>query len=269
MKRGILILINALLIGTLACATITGVFGVDQAGANEDSGEGESLVIENAGLEEGEPQPTERTPQETPTTEVPSEMNLLKVNHFVDNANQEIWVVGLAQNVGTSMLTYVTAEAYLYDADGELIADESLRTELRTLRPGEVTPFWVVVYGPDKERLLGFDQLEVRFDYSVDNSVTNIYREFELVSAELGPSDLEVFKLEGEIRNIGDQEGRNPTVIAVFYDTEGSVIAVSKYNVYPTNVPPGETATFNIQVHFTASDQVDHYELFYESYPQE
>lgn len=160
-------------------------------------------------------------------------------SHHSYSEGSSLYVVGEAINGGSSPVYDVTIIATFRDSSGNLVGASEATTILPQTIPTQANPFKLQLANApanvsDYELTLRWNEISIAtFDRA---TITK-----EEILTENG------LKIVGELRNDHRNALRNLVVVATFYDASGAVLDVVRGQVNVASLPPGETATFNVQ----------------------
>lgn len=132
-------------------------------------------------------------------------------------------VLGEVRNDSESAVQNVRITASFYDAQGNLLAEQTQAPKIRVINPGGVAPF------------------EMRY---IDSATVSQVARYELAAtgqeAEAKPASLKILSVTSRLdvlglyfinvnaRNEGSETATNPIAIATLYDKDGKVVAVGE-----------------------------------------
>lgn len=132
-------------------------------------------------------------------------------------------VLGEVRNDSESAIQNVRITASFYDAQGNLLAEQTQAPKIRVINPGGVAPF------------------EMRY---IDSATVNQVARYELAAtgqeAEAKPVGLKILSVNSRLdvlgvyfinvntRNDGSETATNPILIATLYDEDGRVVAIGE-----------------------------------------
>jgi hypothetical protein len=199
------------------------------------------------------PTPTKtRTPTSTPKVVV------LSSNAFVPyEGSTFLFIVGEVRNNTSSNVIFVQISGTLRDADGNVVDSEYTYADIGILTPGMKSPFLMIFSDPPDWETY---ELVVTWDTTTDQPYP-----LQILNSTSYFDDYDAYHVVGEIKN---QYGEERTFIKAFvtlYDINGMVIGVEYTYTNPSDLLPGETASFDTDVYFWKGkpdrDQVASYAL--------
>ena len=181
------------------------------------------------------------------TTEAPYELDILGDRGYVSK-----WgtydVIGEVQNRGESNIESVKVYAAFYDQNGMVIAIDYTYTGtngLDTLSPGQKSPFKVYPsHSEVKGKVQGYS---LHADCKISDRA--IYREFQILSHNSRVGTLGDYIVEGEIKNIGDQDAKFVKIVAIFYGADNKVLAAGFTYADPRDLKVGEIGQFKLSTY--------------------
>ncbi len=200
------------------------------------------------------------------TTEAPYELNT-----FGDRGYVNKWgtynVIGEVQNAGERNIESVKLYATFYDENGRVIDIDYTytgATGLDMLAPGQKSSFKLYPGRSDvKGQVQGYS---LHADCKLTDRV--IYRGFQILSQNSRVGTLGDYIVEGEIKNVGDQDAKFVQIVATFYGTGKKVVAADSTFADPRDLKAGEIGQFKLSTYeYKASAEVEPVEI--ESYQLE
>jgi hypothetical protein len=138
-----------------------------------------------------------------------------------------------------------TINGKFYNSSGHLIYLGTSYALLNELRPGEKSPFKMLITDSSVPERLS------NYTLSIDPGSTfvpNRPAALEVEVVEQGTRDRpyggSLYQIIGKVTNAGNQSTTSVNVIATFYDETGKVIGVETTGVVPSVVPAGQAADF-------------------------
>lgn len=161
---------------------------------------------------------------------------------FIDE-NSIMHVYGQVKNLSSKAMRDVVVKASFYDAKGNLLNEFQRSSELRTINPGEISPFEILY---------------------IDTKTVNEVKNYSLTAVgtetQTKPGELKIasandrldltgfYYINGQIINQGEQTATNTNVIATLYDKDGRVIALGRAQTEPVNITSQSEAPFGLAV---------------------
>jgi hypothetical protein len=188
------------------------------------------------------------------TTKEPYRIKIMSDRSFVDE-NGTYKVVGEIQNTGNENLEQVKIYGTFYDESGRVIYLDYTYSDINglgTITPGQKSPFYLSSSG-----LAG----GVATGYSVytDCRTTNrsLYRGLEILSNDAGLDYFGKYQIEGQIRNVGDNNVKFVKIVATLYRADNTVYAADFTYADPSELGIGETGQFKISGFYYSGIDVD------------
>jgi len=152
-------------------------------------------------------------------------------------------VVGEAKNVGDGCAGFLKFVATWYSEDGEVVGTDYSYSILDEVRPGEKTPFYIVLA---EDNVIA---TKVRLQWEWNECYEPPPRDVRLLSIHARyDGDLECLSVFGEVRNEGNHTADFVKVILTLYDSEGEVVAVDFTYTTLDELRPGQTSPFETYV---------------------
>jgi hypothetical protein len=173
-------------------------------------------------------------------------------------------VVGEVNNTGDTTLQSISINATFYDSDGKYIAEVPGISKLDFLLPGRKAPFEIVLSNP-------LDSLKVH-NYTVEiaNYQTSLDRVQGLeILSHASDITLNVYRITGQVKNVGLDSTTFTRVIATFYNESDYVIATRQNASNPSGLGSGQIAPFDISLNSTLTQNISYYTLTAESFTYE
>ena len=184
-----------------------------------------------------------------------------KTSSYIDG-NDIMHVYGLVKNISNKATKNVVVKASFYDSNGKLINEFQRSADLRTINPGEISPF----------EILYIDTKTVNdvknYSLSAAGQETQIKTRALRIVSNSSKLDtiLGIYYLRGRVVNEGSEDTTNSMIIAPLYDKNGNVIVIGRAQTEPVNISSHSEAAFDLPV--TAAPQVfkvKKYSLFVDS----
>jgi preprotein translocase subunit SecG len=202
------------------------------------------------------------------------DIKILSYSHYIDNLGY-LEVVGEIQNTGSNTIHRALLTATAYGTDGTIQCVISGYAWLSYMGPQQKSPFRIELQTPDDYNNwyeAGVSRITVAVNEATEIS-SHLYSNFEVSVNDAGITasgpNTGCYFVRGTIRNVGSQTASKLAVAAVFYNSEGTVVAIGRTDyLSPTNVNPSSTVTFNvyafdtIQTNEPENRQITGYSLF-------
>ncbi len=158
-------------------------------------------------------------------------------------------VVGEVENVGDSNAKFVMLTATWYSAAGSVVATDFSFAFLDIIKPGETSPFQIILIDEDvqAERV----RLQWEWDETREQPGRNIrVRDINASYA----ADVDCLEVIGEVENLGALSAEFAMIILTCYDEEGEVVAVDFTFSTLDRIAPGATSPFKAYICERARD---------------
>jgi hypothetical protein len=181
----------------------------------------------------------------------PENVRVLSYSWYIDiSSGDYLVVVGEVQNVGPNIIDYVKVIGTFYASDGTPLAGNSVRSLTTQILPQQKAPFYMIV--PIYDSLTGsswdpqsIDYLTILVNYA-EPTESSQYLGLEISSHESSTDAYGYYMVTGVVKNTGTQSTNQASVVATFYNSTGSVVAVGTSYLTPSSIAPGSTASFTI-----------------------
>jgi hypothetical protein len=166
------------------------------------------------------------------------------------DGNNIMHVYGLVKNISNKAFKNVIVKASFYDSSSRLINDFKRSADLRTINPGEISPF----------EILYIDTKTVNdvknYTLSASGEETQIKTRALRIVSNSSKIDtiLGIYYIRGRILNEGSEGTTNSMILAPLYDKNGNVILVGRAQTEPVNISSHSQAAFDLPV--TAAPQI-------------
>ena len=181
----------------------------------------------------------------------PENIRVLSYSWYIDiSSGDYVVVVGEVQNVGPNIIDYVKVIGTFYASDGTPLAGDSVRSLTTQILPQQKAPFYMIVTIYDSNTGYSWDPQSIdHLNISVDRAEpteSSQYQGLEISSQESSTDEYGYYKVTGVVKNTGTQSTNQASVVAAFYNSTGSVVAVGTSYLTPSSIAPGSTASFTI-----------------------
>lgn len=202
------------------------------------------------------PTATQIMPTDTPLPL--ARLEILSQSTYKDSAGG-IWVVGEAQNTGTTTATDIEITLNLLGTDGKPAVVSYATTHLSEVPPGGKTPFRGLFASPPS----GAEQVNVVIrtvpvypDTKSDLAPGIVVQESKL-SPPAGSGGAIV---SGQVKNSGNETAFMVRILAVSRGADGKVTDVADGYVQATDIAPGTQAPYSVQ--FPQAKEAPSFEVF-------
>ena len=181
----------------------------------------------------------------------PENIRVLSYSWYIDiSSGDYVVVVGEVQNVGPNIIDYVKVIGTFYASDGTPLAGDSVRSLTTQILPQQKAPFYMIVTIYDSNTGYSWDPQSIdHLNISVDRAEpteSSQYQGLEISSHESSTDAYGYYMVTGVVKNTGTQSTNQASVVAAFYNSTGSVVAVGTSYLTPSSIAPGSTASFTI-----------------------
>lgn len=184
---------------------------------------------------------------------------ILDYTYYIDPEGM-LDVIGEVQNVGSSVLSSVTVAGAIYSAKtGGTDLDNSYDYAWVTnLLPNQKAPFYLEFYAPTTGSDQYWDAAVTYYPYlsiaAANTTSSYQYPDLTVTSSTgmLGTGAnanyTDVYYVNGVIKNTGDQTASGLAVVATFYNSTGSIVAVGNTEnvLEQTSLAPSQTVQFTV-----------------------
>jgi hypothetical protein len=198
----------------------------------------------------------------------PDNIQVLSYNWYINPASPDlVTVVGEVQNVGPNIIDNVGVVATFYASDGTPIAGDSARSLTTQILPQQKAPFYIIIPTYDSNTGMSWDLQSVDYLTVLVNRAepteSSQYQGLEISSHESSTDEYGNYMVTGVVKNTGTQSTSQATVVATFYNSTGSVVAVGISYLTPSSIAPGSTASFTIypNAYLAVAGEVSSYSL--------
>ena len=180
----------------------------------------------------------------------PENVQVLSYSWYNPQNNEYLAVVAEVQNIGPNIIDYVRATGTFYASDGTPIAGDTARTIRTQILPQQKAPIYMLVplYNSSTGDIWdpqSIANLTIVVDLA-NPTDSRQYQDLEISSHTLSTDANGYVEVTGFVRNTGTQSPSQVSVIATFYNSTGSAVALGYYDVPPSSITPGSTAQFTI-----------------------
>jgi hypothetical protein len=181
----------------------------------------------------------------------PENVRVLSYSWHIDPSSGDVlFVVGEVQNVGPNIIDYVKVIGTFYASDGTPLAGDSVRSLTTQILPQQKAPFYMVFPLYDSSTGSSWDpqsidNLTILVSYA-EPTESSQYPDLEISSHESSTDAYGYYMVTGVVKNTGTQSTNQASIVATFYNSTGSVVAVGSSYLTPSSIAPGSTASFTI-----------------------
>ena len=167
-------------------------------------------------------------------------LKVMQTNTIFDQSGL-VHLFGQIKNISNEPQKEVAIHVTFYDIHGKYIGNASGIASIRSINPGQVSPFEIIFLDKDKSKLFS--------DYvlNLTSKIGNQKPESILLSSSKSRADLfGYYYVSGRIFNNGDEAATNVLAIASFFDDKGKIIGLSSAIAEPSNMTSRGIASFTI-----------------------
>lgn len=165
-----------------------------------------------------------------------------RTSSFVDET-KFMHVYGEVKNISNKAMKNVIVKASFYDAYGKMINEFKRSSELRTINPGEISPFEILY--------IDTKSVDTVKNYTISATGQESERKVRALRIVSNNSRLDltgVYYIVGRVINEGSQDATNCMIIATLYDKDGRVITVGRAQTEPVNISSYSESAFDLPV---------------------
>ena len=167
----------------------------------------------------------------------------------INNSFGSVYVVGEVRNDLSDLVQFVQIVGTFYDSAGVLIDTDFTYTDLDYLRPGEKSPFNLIISDESVAQRIDSYTLSVNWDpVFVDPSAVAAATVLTIEQGEQRINDLGWYEIVGQVANGGSEATEFVKVVATFYDGTGQVIDTDYTYTDPSDLAAGQSAPFEIRL---------------------
>lgn len=163
-------------------------------------------------------------------------------NSFIDETNL-MHVYGELKNISNKAMKNVVIKALFYDSNGKLINEFQRSSELRTINPGEISPFEILYIDAKTVHAIK------NYTLSASGQETEIKARALRIISNSSKLDLTgVYYIKGRVVNEGVEAATNSMIIATLFDKDGKIAVVGRAQTEPVNISSHSEAAFDLPV---------------------
>ena len=184
----------------------------------------------------------------TPTPSPPPNGVLLLSHSEAGSDFGSLYIVGEVKNNLSSMVNYVQIVGTFYDAGGTIIDSDYTYTDLDYLRPGEKSPFRLII--SDEAVASRIENYTLSVNWEPVNADPAAVAEATVLTIEEGEqreAEFGGYEVIGQVTNGGTRNTEYVKVTATFYDENGGVIDTDYTYTDPSDLAAGQSAPFEIR----------------------
>jgi hypothetical protein len=186
--------------------------------------------------------------QPPPTTGSNGNVSILSSSQYSTEFGST-YIVGEVRNNLSDLVQYVQIVGRFYDSTGLLIDTDFTYTDLDLLRPGEKSPFRLIITDESVAQRIDNYTLAVNWDpvFADPSAVANA-TVLTIQEGEHRINDNGWYEIVGEVVNGGTDDTEFVEVVATYYDEAGQVINTDFTYTDPSDIPAGQSAPFELTV---------------------
>ncbi|HEX2014075.1 MAG TPA: CFI-box-CTERM domain-containing protein, partial [Nitrososphaera sp.] len=166
---------------------------------------------------------------------------------FLDES-KFLHVLGEIKNDSNTPMKNVLISASFYDRDGTLLGTFQRSAELRTLNPGESSPFEILYLDQDTSDTV----VEFTLTAKGEAAAGEKEKKLKIISSNSRLDILGTYYINVLARNEGQDDATNAIMIATLYDKDDKVTAIGKARAEAVpgsfDIPAGSQAAFGIAI---------------------
>ena len=172
-----------------------------------------------------------------------------RTSSYIDR-NNIMHVYGLLKNISNKSTKNVVVKASFYDSNSKMINEFQRSVDLRTINPGETSPFEILYIDTKTVNAVkNYTLSAAGEDTQIKTRALRILSNSSKLDTILG-----IYYIKGRVVNEGSEDTTNSMIIAPLYDKNGNVIVVGRAQTEPVNISSHSEAAFVLPV--TAVPQV-------------
>lgn len=167
----------------------------------------------------------------------------------INNSFGSVYIVGEVRNDLSELVQFVQIVGTFYDSAGLLIDTDYTYTDLDYLRPGEKSPFNLIISDASVAQRIDSYTLAVNWEpVFADPAAVAAATVLTIEQGEQRINDLGWYEIVGQVLNGGSEATEFVKVVATFYDEAGQVIDTDYTYTDPPDLAAGQSAPFEIRV---------------------
>jgi hypothetical protein len=187
---------------------------------------------------------------QTLTTQQPSGGGIsILSSSQINNSFGSVYIVGEVRNDLSDLVEFVQIVGTFYDSAGVLIDTDYTYTDLDYLRPGEKSPFTLIISDESVAQRIDSYTLSVNWDpVFADSSAVAAAAVLTIEQGEQRINQYGWYEIVGQVVNGGSEATEFVKVVATFYDETGRVIDTDYTYTDPSDLASGQSAPFEIRL---------------------
>jgi hypothetical protein len=200
-------------------------------------------------------QPIQQQQQEEPQSQLQisnsdndEDVKLLSSSDYKDELGF-FHVIGELENNSPDSQQFIKVTSRFYDSSNKIVGTSFTYTDIDVLRPGEKSPFDIILNNRDQSDRVRSYKLAVSSDNS-EPKLSNL----KLTIGDNYYDDLGYTHVLGEVTNQGNEDTQYAKISGTFYNDQNKVVGVGFTFTDPSDLEPGESAPFDLLLTEHASD---------------
>lgn len=207
------------------------------------------IIVTPIAQAQAQQQQLQQPPPTTPTTAGSNGNVSILSSSQIRSEFGSTYIVGEVRNDLSDVVQFVQIVGRFYDSNGLLIDTDFTYTDLDLLRPGEKSPFRLIISDESVAQRVDNYTLAVNWDpVFADPSAVAAATVLTIQEGEHRINEFGWYEIVGEVVNGGTDDTEFVKVVATFYDETGRVIDTDFTYTDPTDVPAGQSAPFELTV---------------------
>ena len=211
----------------------------------------------------------------------PSDIKIVSYSWYYDSLGL-LDVVGEVQNIGTNIIDQVALAGTVTTTTGSQL-QSSAPVWVQNLLPQQKAPFYMTFYTTDPSSQTPSTPAVADVQLTVTKADTTTKYQYQDLtiptrssSVDTTTANLGTYWVSGTLKNTGTQTAQNIRIIATFYNSAGTVVAVGGYTnadeLLTTSLAPSATIDFTVgaydinQTGISADKKIEKYTLLGPSY---
>ena len=163
---------------------------------------------------------------------------------FYETPAGGLWCLGEVRNTAGVDIERVEVQVSLYDENDRVLAANSAFTMLDVVPRGGKAPF-AILFAEPPEGFASYRALAL----SAEPATYLGSRYLDLAVVEhRGKAEGDIFYVMGQVRNTGQADAKEVTVVVTAYDAQGRVVGVRAGAIEADVLPAGETSPFQVNL---------------------
>lgn len=159
-----------------------------------------------------------------------------------------LYIVGEVQNNLSTVVNYVQIVGTFYDSSGTIIDSDFTYTDLDYLRPGEKSPFRLIISNEAVASRIQNYSLSVNWEpVNADSAAVAEATVLTIEEGEQREAEFGGYEVIGQVTNGGTRSTEFVKITATFYDENGRVIDTDYTYTDPSDLAAGQSAPFEIR----------------------